>query len=375
MKHRLFPLLLVLAVTFTPQAAVANAGTPLMWAGMLHLVVGNALIGIGEGLLLTWWFGVSKRKSVTLMILANYASAWLGGLFLRGMIVRVLPLNLNNGWSWFWVMVVVTYGMTLLLELPFIASCFRGSADRWRTSWRAALAIQSVSYLFLFGWYWLASGMSLYTRMHIVEPAELSLPESVIVYFIAPRDGHAYMRSLSGRGEQKAGELYSTDPNDRLFVRWNQADTNRWDLVARLETDKRSEPRFVEIQTNMLVEAVADWRSTHTDPPQYKGTWFNFGRVSALGMATNSQWECWAGFWAMEGLRATHTASRERVRFSYETPFGSWAVRNAVLLPSDKVLFQLGDDQICAFDPERQRVALLWRGRGPVAIIPKVDEP
>jgi hypothetical protein len=34
--------------------ALANAGTPLMWAGMLHLFVSNAFIGVMEGLLLDW---------------------------------------------------------------------------------------------------------------------------------------------------------------------------------------------------------------------------------------------------------------------------------------------------------------------------------
>ena len=63
----------------------------------------------------------------------------------------------------------------------------------------------------------------------------------------------------------------------------------------------------------------------------------------------------------------------ESVRFSYETPFGAWTVRNAVHLPYDKVLFQLGDDQICAFDPVRRRVGLLWRGRGPVPVIGKAQ--
>ena len=31
---------------------LANEGMPLMWAGMLHLVIGNAIIGIAEGALL-----------------------------------------------------------------------------------------------------------------------------------------------------------------------------------------------------------------------------------------------------------------------------------------------------------------------------------
>ena len=44
-----------------PLTARADAGTPLMWAGMLHLVFGNAIIGIFEGLILAWLFKLSKK--------------------------------------------------------------------------------------------------------------------------------------------------------------------------------------------------------------------------------------------------------------------------------------------------------------------------
>ncbi len=373
MNSRPLLFLVVVGVLALPQYALANAGTPLMWAGMLHLVIGNALVGIGEGSLLTWLFSVPKGKSVSVMVLANYASAWLGGLFLRGAIVNVLPMDLSNGWRWFWVMVVVTYCMTLVLEWPFIAWCFRGRADWFRRSVRATLVTQSASYFLLFGWYWMASGTSLYTQMRIVRPADLSLPESVLVYFIAPSNGNVYRRQWVGGGEQRVFELRSKDRNDRLFVRPSAVDTNRWDLVGRLDAENRRDARFVNVLTNMLVEAAPDWRSTHTDPPQYEGTWFSFGKVQAMGSVTNSPWEFWAGFWPIEGLRASNKTTGERTRFSYETPFGAWTVRNAVHLPSDKVLFQLGDDQICVFDPVSRRVALLWHGRGPVPVIGKID--
>jgi len=91
------------------------------------LYSGMRLIGVGEGLLLAWLFSVPKRKTVLVMIPANYASAWVGGLFIRGAIVRALPMDLNNGWRWFWVMVVVTYVITLIIEWPFVAWC---SAER-----------------------------------------------------------------------------------------------------------------------------------------------------------------------------------------------------------------------------------------------------
>ena len=372
-KSRSLLFLVLFGIVAFPQHACANGVTPLMWATALHLLFGNALIGLGEGILLARLFSLPKVKSVTAMILANYLSAWLGVLFIESAIVDALPMDLNNGWMWFWIMVAATYCMTLLLEWPFIALCFRGTQDWFRRSVRASLVVQSVSYILLFGWYSMASDTSLYTRMNVVASADLSLPESVLVYFISPSDGDVYKRQLTAGSEQKIFDLHSTNLNDRLFIRPNTTDSNRWDLVARLEAEVRSNPQFVDVLTNMMVEAAPDWDSIHNDPPRYEGTWSNFGEVQRLGRATNSHWKFRTGFWGMDGLRASNKTTGESMRFSYETPFGRWYVRNAVHLPSDKVLFQLGRDQICAFDPVRRRVGLLWKGRGPVPVIEKAN--
>ncbi len=345
-----------------------------MWAGMLHLVFGNWLIGVGEGLLLSRLFSLPKTKTSTAMILANYLSAWIGGFLVCGVAVDKLPLDLNNGWMWFWILVLVTYVMTLFFEWPFVAWCLRRNENWFWQSLRGSFFVQSASYVLLFGWYWLASGTSLYTQMKVVAPADLSLPESVLVYFIAPGDGCVWKRPLSGGSGQKVRNLDSKGHNDRLFIHANVLDTNHWDLVARLDASERPDVRFIEVLTNLSVVTAPDRRSNP------EGTWFNFGRVQTLGCATNSDWSFWAGFWSMEGLRASRKSTREQVKFSYETPFGSWTVRNAVHLPTDKVLFQLGHDQICAIDPESRKVALLWHGRGPVPVIfetnsTKADEP
>jgi hypothetical protein len=61
------------------------------------------------------------------------------------------------------------------------------------------------------------------------------------------------------------------------------------------------------------------------------------------------------------------------VSFSFETPFVAWSVRNATHLPSDRILFQLGDDQICVYDPEKKEIALLAEGRGPIAVMQKEE--
>lgn len=216
-KPRTLLFLVFLSLSAFPTSASANAGTNLMWAEMFHLVFGNALIGWGEGLLLSRLFSVPKRISIPVMLIANYGSAWLGGVFIRAAIVRVLPLNLDNGWVWFWVMVLVTYCLTLILEWPFIAWVMRSTHNWLKRSLRASLIIQTASYVLLFGWYWMASGTSLYTKMNIVAPADISLPESVLVYFIAPEDGNVYKRPLTGGLQEKVFELHSIDTNDRLF--------------------------------------------------------------------------------------------------------------------------------------------------------------
>lgn len=365
-KSRLLLFLVLFGVVAFPQHACAYAGTPLMWATMLHLFFGNALIGIGEGILLARLFSLPERKCIATMVVANYASAWLGGVFIRGAIVDALPMDLTNEWMWFWGMVVATYCMTLLLEWPFVARCFRGTQNWFRQSVRASLVVQSASYVLLFGWYWLASGTSLYTRMDIVASADLSLPESVHVYFISPADGDVYRRQLTGGSEQKIFELHSTNIDDRLFIRPNTTDSNRWDLVARLDADRSRDAHFVDVLTNMMVEAAPERRSSRTNPADN-------GMVQSLGSATNSHWEFRTRYWPIEGLEATNEATGESMRVSYETLFGAWRVRNAVHLPSDKVLFQFGDDQICAFDPVRRQVGLLWKGREPVPVIEKTN--
>lgn len=64
MNKSRYILLLLLLIPPAPSRAPANAGTPLMWASFFHLVLGNALIGVLEGLVLSWVFQCSKWKSI-----------------------------------------------------------------------------------------------------------------------------------------------------------------------------------------------------------------------------------------------------------------------------------------------------------------------
>ena len=49
--------------TISPRVAHANMGTALMWAPIFHLLFGNVIIGLGEGLALGFLFRVGKWKA------------------------------------------------------------------------------------------------------------------------------------------------------------------------------------------------------------------------------------------------------------------------------------------------------------------------
>src|SRR5262249_284540 len=82
-------ILALAAIVFAmPAVALANVGTPLMWASAAHLVLGNAIIGLLEGLLLSGLFKLRAARAIGLMIAANYFSAWVGCAWILGQIQR-----------------------------------------------------------------------------------------------------------------------------------------------------------------------------------------------------------------------------------------------------------------------------------------------
>jgi len=353
-------------------SACANAGTPLLWVATFHLLIGNALLGIGEGFVLGRLLRVPTARAMTVMMAANYFSAWIGGIFVRWTVFQSAQIDLNNGWQWFWGLTLAAYFLTLLLEWPFIRWLLRGRSDSLKSSVRSSFLIQTISCSLLFGCYWAAGDTSLYTRTSVVPPSEMSLPETVVVYYLHAEDGDVYRRPLRGGTPEKIRELSAMNSNDRLFVRANPTSQTEWDLMARLETSDRAKPKIVEVLPRLNANATPGPREER-EPGRIPGSWFNFGKAVRLGNAKDSPWEFRTGFWAVEGVKATNAQEGERTWIAFETPFVEWHPRNAVHLPGDVVLFQLGRDQICVFDPKLEKVSLLWRGKGPVAVIPKAE--
>jgi hypothetical protein len=351
------------SVFLHPRMASANVGTPLMWFEMGHLAFGNLFIGLFEGLLIAQIFSLSKGRTILIMIGANYFSAWLGLLVLNPVIVNLLPVNLETVQKWFWFMVVVAYLITLLIEWPFVLWCLRGKQKSMQKSINASILAQSSSYILLFGFYWLASGASIFTEMKVVPVSQISLPSEVTFYYISP-DGSAIRRmSLAESSSQEVCKLKAQKPDKRLFIKRSTIDPEKCEVLMGDERGNNEEEMETVIR-NVAFEAIPQ-----DDSGNSEYSWF--ADTLILGRAMTSDWRFYVGFWPIDGLQAKNKTAGKKIRLNYETPFGRWVVRSCTHLPGDKAVFKFGYDQICVFDPETKKVALIAKGHGPVALIEK----
>ena len=337
-----------------PLSGRADVGTPLMWAGILHLFIGNALIGLLEGYLISRLFRIPKMRTFSIMIPANYFSAWIGSFFIDW-IRNVISPDLNSFWRYFWLIALSTYFLTLILEWPFVALCFLKSSAWLIKSVKASFVVQSASYILLFAWYGYAGSPWIsHNNIKIVPASEFSLPKEMSVYYISSRDGSVYRKSLKRGTETKIAELHSPNEWNRLCIEPNPDDTNQWDLFV--ETSPRD--RSIVAQRIPIKAAPV----SRNDSP--------FDEAASFGNLTNSHWivatRQWEGSLGCYDVRS-RPYCREYIYF--ETVFCYWPARHPVYVSSDLVLFQLGPDQICIFSPDQYKIALLWHGRGAVPVI------
>ncbi|MDB6028221.1 MAG: hypothetical protein JWM68_4444 [Verrucomicrobiales bacterium] len=332
-----------------------------MWAGMLHMVIGNALIGIAEGMFVAFIFKTKRKLCVPVMIVANYLSAWVGGLLLTQFLTPHLDINLYNGRLWMVLLTAITFIATVILELPFVLFCARGIGARRTKIIQVNCLVQFVSYLILTLWYLSASRVSLYSKFEVLPSSRIVVNEEALLYYIAGPDGNVYSSRLDGSERQQVFALQSTNHYDRLFVKKNGS--NQWDLMFQGGGD-RQQSQTLTLTSNLTSSAVEDPR---TDNGKAEGTWFNFGAITSL--ANSNEWDFVTGFWAAEGIHGKNSRTGERLHCSFETPFLNWFIRNGTQLPNEQVVFQLGKDQICILDPKFKTIALVARGRGPVVAL------
>ncbi len=359
-----------------PLSAQANSGTPLIWATGLHLIFGNILIGTLEGALLAFVFKQSYVKCAGWMILANYISALVGYYGLDVFLQSGIDLHLYNVERWQWIMAGVSYVLTLVLEWPFVAFCLRRKPAWFKQSLIGTLLTQTASYLLLFGWYWLASANSMLTRAMVVSPSEITPPANVVMAYIVQRDGDVYLRRLSAGDETRLLSLHSSNRYDRVCIVNGPSNSVPKHVAVRVQPGSKETARLIPI-TLSGIEQIEYPKDRYEDSlfdadiilHDTYGIYFNYCTIPRLAQATNSAWNISWGYWPFIGLQARNKTTDVFFRIALEMPIARWEVRNATHLPGDQVLFQLGDSQICLFDKPSGKLALIARGRGPIALL------
>lgn len=279
-----------------------------MWTGILHLLFGNLVLGYVEAGLLTRLFGVPRGRSLVVLILANYASAWAGALLLVNRLSRYSGITIENVQLWLGIFAVLAFMLTLLIEYPFFWGLLRQHQQAIQTAFKATLLIHGISYLLLLGWYGMNSQTSLLTQLNRVPATQLQADGSYTLYYLSPDETQAFRSDLSGA---------------------NPEEIERADFDALTNQTKQS-----------------------------------FGPVSKLTETTD--WDFYANVFAGGGLSGYNRITQARIQVALETPFAFWAISHVTHLAGDLLVLQVGQDQICLLHPETRSIALIVRGKHPV---------
>jgi hypothetical protein len=365
-----------------PSVVLANAGTPLMWAGAIRLVCVNIVIGVGEGFVIWLFLRTRFWKTLGIMILANYAS-WLVGE------VALLPLLAQAGkgflgeqplyhvWEFLRYVLAASFGLTVVFEWPFCFWILNLKPFRIVKSIVAVLVVNVASYAFLVHFYLDLSGTSLLTKVRQEPSLSFAANPKAWVYFIAPDNRRISRIRLNGTGNETVSVLSNTtddgssapieDPPDAPFVNSGlcllpSSQTNYWDLYHWVE-DPESETllltAFAKQETplrNIPSNRYGD--DQHIPDP--------FELPQLCEYLVTSSWEVRVGFWPIEGLIATKGKTKKQL--ALELPFLKWYSRSPSVLPGDQVVYQLGD-QIVLLDLNQDLIGVITRGHSPVIVL------
>ena len=358
-----------LMILLLPSFAYANAGTPLMIGTNLHLVFGNFFLGIFEGLLLGFVFGAPKGRAILLLIVANYVSAWLGGMCILGAIISHVSIDIENVRFWFWMLLFLAFLVTLIIEFPFVFFSLWKREHLIRKSIVATLVIHVVSYLLLLGWYLPISHTSMMNDLEVVAAEQMQLPEGYDLYYISPDGKTVIQADLYGKTENTFDSTMK-DGGELLFAFSNEQ--GKYDLYLcrpNYGHENEEEEVILEDFSSFVPEELTRVPEAEGVPD---GLMLPYGRGEVPKLEATNDWTCRIGFWAGEGIWGENEASNLRFRYAMEIPFLAWSIRCPVLLPGDFIVFQfgrdpfqLGGDQICIIDLQKRQIALIARGRSP----------
>lgn len=280
------------------------------------------------------------------------------------------------------------YLLILVLEFPFVFFVLQPEGRYFSRAIRASLVVQSVTYLLLFFWNVSTTNCSLMGDTRVVSLSDILIKNPILVCFIAEKGDDIHQVLLGSGKWEKIGTLKNDGSIRRLIIQKPRDREGQTDLFCSKWYYGGINPGEMvkENYTDIKKTAWQDSRLDVEKKPLLEGQnkMFNISGYCEVPKLFENKPLYWLIFLNEEGKlffnfknnntiehqdRYSNQGLREKFEFSMTNPIVKWRCTNATQIPGDLVLFQLGENQICLYDPNTKRIALVAKGNGPVAVL------
>lgn len=342
-------------------------GTPLMHLSCFHLLVGNAIIGYFEALLLARLFKIDRKLLTARLIPANYVSM-LAGMFLLGFLQSEYKPTLfegpplHNAFNMFLILWMLAFVGSVLIEWPFVFSAMKPHRIRWGKGFLASTAAQIASYAVIVPLYLLAGNGSIFLKFD-VDPKIDFVSDSLRaeVFYFELESGNLVKQNIQGSNIEIVAD------NSMIPKHWGLTfsldNEGQWQLTT---PSRNGEPVFLDVMNSRTPCLPLD---EHQEPNQRQsdGMWTNVAHP--VNEELRSPWH--VQLYGLDGIRVSHPEQVSPVVIANFAMFGSgsWMMSNVTSLPHDIIVFE-NDDQIIVANVRTRKIGVLGRGSFPrVAII------
>lgn len=353
-----------------PGAALANTGTALMHLTLLDLVLGNAVIGWLEALLLRRLAGPSGRSMVRWLIAANYIS-WIGG---RILLIRIMPgpITILNFQVMLPAVIAEAFLLTLVMEAPIVWLLLSPERRSPLKVLRYTLVFNVASYSLLIPFYWAASDLTLIRDMDIQPNLDFVRNRGAILYYVDREPQTLMRRPLTG-GEAEPLEAPRADEAAAHSIRdgytrfsvCRTTDTVSIYFIPDIGSFPPSEDPW-ELARDIPIHSSEAELPLCTVEELLQRRWPLYPAAD-LRPEGSSSFLFESYVWPAGGFIIQGPKEGGGGYYGVETPISWWGVRSLTVLPGDEVVFQLGS-QICIYQHPTRKLGLVGFGHSPLAV-------
>lgn len=343
---------------------LGNTASLAMWQRWLHLLLGNAVIGVIEGVLLARLLRLPPILTPFLLVVANYVSATVAavafGVFETTGVVELFwrPWLFDYQW-WFASALVLSVVASVVIEWATVAPFVPSLESTARRTVFSFIAVNLMT-----GATCIAAPFLLISEIRLAGVAEITRDRSWIpaegfwIYYL-DAENDALMRMRPDGGESGVVMRISVEPATTMWVsarREDAEDTGPFPMYIGVED---SESYATESGV------VADRESAFV-----RDSWDDGVPFLNLAPAADLRGPDHGSEWTMEsadngGVKVFGPGHRYSITFT--TALATWKGRNPSILPGDIGIFELGG-QICALDLSGRRLTRIGFGHAPVVI-------